>query len=488
MNLNKIRHTILNNQIGDFSWYLFGTTVPVLLNFVKNPIFTRYFTPEEYGYFSLVFLTFNYCSLTLFSWLSSNIWRYYYLYKKENRLNVLFSNIGGLYLTGSLILAAITFIWYINVDSILVKKIILYSFLYYLLNDITSLYLVMIRLEKKSRAYNLIQSLRAIVNFGLLSFFAFILSMRIEAMALSFFLSTCIIVAYIFYSSFRKYPFFIPSPRMFSFSGSKPFLIYGTVGLLTNFTMLLLNNSDRYFIALFHTIEDVGIYNQNYAIAQTSIYALTLAFMNTINPVFNKQLTENPENSAPLTSRLMFYYLVLMTPLTFVIAFFAKEVNLLLLGKGFRSGYMVLSYVSISLFIYGFTGFSETRLKFSNRFRVVIIAFITACLINIILNYILLQQFDYTWAAKTTLIAFVVLCLLISYFDHKGTLFFFRHYLKEIVIICLVIGLLILFNNLMNTMYDLSGKILLRSVQILLNLAILYGTGFVLLLRRRKQL
>jgi len=482
---NKVK---TNNAFTDFSWYLLGTIVPILFNFIKNPIFTRYFTPEEYGYYSLIFLTFTYCSLTLFSWLSSNIWRYYYQYRSDNRLHVLFSNIGGLYLFGSIILAIIALTWYINADSEMIKKIILFSFLYFLLNDIASFYLVLIRLEKKAREYNLIQSVRAIINFTLLCFFAFVASMRIEAMALSFFLSTVLIFAYVVYSSRRNYPFFIPSLKLFSFSNSKLFLIYGSVGLLTNFTMLLLNNSDRYFIALFHTIEDVGIYNQNYAIAQTSIYALTMAFMNTINPSFNKKLTDDLTNSTPFMSRLMFYYLIIMAPVTFAISFFAKEFNTLLLGKDFRSGYVILSYVSISLFLYGFASFSEAKLKFSNRFRVVIIAFVSACLLNIILNYILLRQLDYTWASKTTLIAYLFLYLIISFFDRQGSTGFLRNYGKEIAIMCLSILILIFINHYVSDLFDFTGKVFLKALQIALNLFVLYAVGFIFFIRRNKRI
>ena len=480
MNLKQIRNTFLNNQVGDFSWYLFGTIVPILLNFIKNPIFTRYFTPEEYGYYSLVFLTFNYCSLTLFSWLSSNIWRYYFQYKNENRLNELFSNIGGLYLIGSIILTLIALFWYFHVNSLLVRKIILFSFFYYLLNDITTLYLVMIRLEKKSKTYNLIQILRAILNFSLLSFFAFILSMRIEAMALSFFISTLFILGYIVYSSFKEFKFFLPVVKLFSFQNSKILLIYGSVGLITNFTMLLLNNSDRYFIAIFHTIADVGIYNQNYAIAQTSIYAITIAFMNTVNPVFNKQLTDDPNNSVVLMNRLMFYYLIIMAPITFTIAFFAKEINIILLGKGFRSGYMILSYVSISLFIYGFAGFSESKLKFVNRFRVIILSFISACLLNITLNYFLLQKFNYIWAAKTTMISYFFLYFLISFFDRRASFSFYRYYYKEILIICLSILLLIVLNHFLIQTFISFENIIIKALQIIINLCLLYGISFVL--------
>ena len=88
----------------DMGWYLGGAVVPMVVGFFKTPIFTRYFTPEEYGYLGLIMITFSYISIFLYSWLSSCLWRYYNAYKLKNDLKTLYSNLLGIFLIASVAL------------------------------------------------------------------------------------------------------------------------------------------------------------------------------------------------------------------------------------------------------------------------------------------------------------------------------------------------------------------------------------------------
>ena len=78
----------LNNSgfVKDLSWYLLGTLIPMGIGFIKTPVFTRYFTPEEFGYLGLITITFSYISVFLYSWLSGCLWRYYNAYKEKKDL------------------------------------------------------------------------------------------------------------------------------------------------------------------------------------------------------------------------------------------------------------------------------------------------------------------------------------------------------------------------------------------------------------------
>jgi len=486
LNYNQLKHTIKSHQINEFGWYLFGTIVPIFFNFIRNPIFTRHFTPDEYGYYSLVFLTFNYLALIFFSWLASIIWRYYYEYKNKNKLHDLFSSLGLIYIAGSGILLLITIIWFGKTESILVRKIIVFSFFYYLINDFTSFYLVTIRLEKKIREYNLLQSIRAIINFLFLCVFTFVLNFRIEAIALSYFISTLLLIIYIIFSATKNYKFIFLGFKQLSRDTLQKIFRYGLAGLLANVCILILYSSDRYFVALYNDIGSVGIYNQNYIIAQTAISAITMAFYNTINPDFNRCLTEDIKNSRIFISGKMFNYLLLMAPITLFISIFAYEFNFILLGEKFREGYPIISYVALSLFLYGWTTFSETKLKFANRLFIVIIGFVAACFINITLNYFLLRIYDYTWAAKTTLIAFIFLFLYFLFFDKQSYLELLRTYYSELIILLFTIFSILIINSWARNYFNNSKGLFFSIIEFLVFSIILSTVILLLLLKKRK--
>ncbi len=49
----KDSHPNQSGFVKDMSWYLIGTIIPMGVGFIKTPVFTRYFTPEEFGYLGL---------------------------------------------------------------------------------------------------------------------------------------------------------------------------------------------------------------------------------------------------------------------------------------------------------------------------------------------------------------------------------------------------------------------------------------------------
>ncbi|MEZ5199442.1 MAG: hypothetical protein R2764_24585 [Bacteroidales bacterium] len=236
-----------NNKrfIQDMGWYLLGTLIPMGVGFFKTPIFTRYFTPEEYGYLGIVTITFSYVSIFLYSWLSGCLWRYYNAYKNSNDLKNLYSNMFFIYLGASLLMFIGSTIAYILVDNIIVKQLILLSFVQYFIREIISLYLIIVRLEGKALTYNIIHSLRAILSFALLYILTFGYQQRITSVLTSSIfidLAALLVIVIISHQAIHL------SMKSFSGQTQKILLRFGSIGLLANFCFLLISSSDRYII------------------------------------------------------------------------------------------------------------------------------------------------------------------------------------------------------------------------------------------------
>ncbi len=71
----------------------------------------------------------------------------------------------------------------------------------------------------------------------------------------------------------------------------------------------------------------------------------------------------------------------------------------------------MIPWIVISSFLYGLTLFNETKMKFEHRFRPVLWGVLIACLINILLNFIFVPLWGYSWAAISTFIAYLFLFL-----------------------------------------------------------------------------
>jgi len=438
--------------VKDMGWYLLGAIIPMGVGFIKTPIFTRYFTPEEYGYLGLITITFSYFSIFLYSWLASCLWRYYNAYKNKNDLKNLYSNLFFIYLGSSFVLLIIAGVWYFQAKNPLVQQLILLSFITYFIKEFIGLYLIVIRLEGKALTYNLIHSVRAILSFGLLYVMTFGYHFRITSVLLSS-IYVDVLALVIILMFFRENLAF--SIRSISSKTLKLLFRFGSIGLIANFCFLLISSSDRYIIALFDSMDEVGIYNQVYNISQLSVVALVTVFFNTINPKLNRELEVNFEGSNKLISNYLFVFLLFGLPVITYFSLFSKQMAFVLLGEEFRSGYTIMPYVFISAFLYGLFLFIEIKFKFAEKLKNIVIGMILASIINIGLNLIFIPMFGYKWAAVTTFISYL---FLFFYFYLQDSLGFFknRNFIKKTLLSLLVLLIQVIIDLTLRSYYSIN--------------------------------
>jgi O-antigen/teichoic acid export membrane protein len=427
--------------IRDMAWYLLGSAVPMGVGFIKTPVFTRYFTPEEYGYLGLITITFSYISIFLYSWLSSCLWRYYNAYKNRSNLKGLYSNLFLIFAGTSLLLLFISSIWFLLADLPLVRTLILLSFFQFLIKEFIGLYLIILRLEGKAFTYTLIHSLRAILSFTLLFVMAFGFHFRITSVLISGIVIDILAVILILLFSRQDVSISI---RLFSKEILRVIFRFGSIGLVSNFFFMLITTSDRYLIAFFNDIAAVGIYNQVYNICQLSMVSLVTIYFNTINPRLNRDLETDFQSSDKLIQDYLYAFLLFGLPVVTYLSLFPKQIAQILLGEAFRSGYIIMPWIFISAFFYGLFLFIEIRFKFSDRLKNLALGVVLASLVNIVLNLILIPKFGYHWAAISTFIAYSFILL---YFFGQDSAGYFRNklYLRNTLyfLIILVVQVLI---------------------------------------------
>src|SRR3989337_2370679 len=113
------------SQLADFAWYLAGSLVVAIIAIIKLPVFTSRFTPEEFGIFSLVSITYTYLSAVLYNWITSCIYRYYQEFAGNGEKGVLFTNTGFLFLVSSILLLIISAAWYFFAGDSTVSLLVL---------------------------------------------------------------------------------------------------------------------------------------------------------------------------------------------------------------------------------------------------------------------------------------------------------------------------------------------------------------------------
>ncbi|MCB0807490.1 MAG: oligosaccharide flippase family protein [Bacteroidales bacterium] len=401
--------------IKDTGWYLLGTAIPIVISLLRSPIFTRYFTPEEYGQYSLILITINILSVFLYTWMSNSIWRFYFKYKKEGRLNAFYSGLLLLHLAATLVFILIITPWSYLQENPLMTKLIVLIFIQTFQNQVLGFILVIFRLENRSGLYNAIHSVRAVLSFGVQALLAFVYDFRIEAIPIASILSEFVIMLILIVPVMKniRLGFSKLSGSMLLEMGK-----FSLPGIATNLSIILLTFSDRYVISMYSDVSKVGIYNQVYMFSQVSVMAIINVFFSVINPTLLKVLEYEPGNVKRHFLVYFRYYLLIILPLVVWVSIFARPVTVIFFGEDFREGYDIIPWVAFSAYIFGYCLFRDNRFKFQNKYRLVIIGFSFAAALNLGLNFLFIPEFGYKTAAVSTLLAYLFLHFYLYYFDN----------------------------------------------------------------------
>ncbi len=390
--------------IKDILWYFVGSVVPLLIGLLKSPIYTRVFSPADYGAYSLVFISFNYLSVICYSWIISCAWRFFHQYKEKGEINRLFSNLVFLYALFSLVILIVSCVWFLGTKELLIKKLIFLCFLQFCFSEITSLFFIKHRLEGDTLYYNTLQSIRVIASFGLLSLFTFVFDWGIESFLISNIVVDALLLIVVSFSVKLDL-----SVRLISKEELKVFFDYGRIGFVINISSMLLVSSDRFIIEYFAGLQEVGIYNQNYNIAQISIMMLINVYWTALNPYLLPVLEFRPSDMKKILGDFFKIYVIVFTPLCAYFLLYAKQIAQVMLGEDFQCGYAIIYWVAISEFISGLYFISITNLKFKNNLKRITLAYLLALLVNVLLNIVLIPRCGYQVAGFTTFVSNVIL-------------------------------------------------------------------------------
>jgi O-antigen/teichoic acid export membrane protein len=396
-------------------WYLFGVFLPMATLFIRSPIYTRIFSPELYGKYTMVYITYTYLSAIFFQWITSSAWRYFKKYTNQLKTETYSQTLIRLYLLTFLILTIITFIWYHLTQDSYQRKLIFMGFLYASTQEMINTLLVPMRMKAEAKKYNLINGLRAVTSFLILLLLTFIYNYTIEAFFLApLIINVILLISLIFNQKKYLYRLWFHKEKNLS-AHSKRFYRYGLTTLVFTTCIFLLATSDRYIILLSGNYNEVGIYNQTYNIANMSIAAILMAINAALNPLLLNSLETKPNKSDELLSRLLLLAMYIGLPFTIIFSILSKHIAQLLLGPEFRSAYLLMPFIFLSALLFGASHFASVKLKFKNMFRQLMLSSGIVTCLNILLNLWWVPLYGYEWAAVSTLLSYLLFAILLFY-------------------------------------------------------------------------
>ncbi|BBE30172.1 hypothetical protein OSSY52_03130 [Tepiditoga spiralis] len=406
----------MKKNVKDIMTYFIGSLFPMFIGFLSSPIFTRYFTPDEYGILGLINITYSYINVFFISWISSCLWRYYNKFKNKNELSKLLNIIISIFFINCFILIISGFLITYLIPSLneymillLLKNIAL------LTGGFVGYYLIILRLEGKAFKYVFFSSSVAYINFVIMLLLTFKFSWRIEAFYFSQILSNFpFFLTFLLYigkntTEIKPFKILLNEKKIL-----KEMFLFGIASGLTIITQYLLSSGDRYILKIFRDLSELGIYDRVYNISNRSVFLLIGVFFNTFNPFIYDKLENDIKNIDKHYENLIPKYILFIFPIVLFVSLYSKEVAFILLGEKFRIGYTIIPFVVFGTFFMGINTFFEVKLKFTN-IKYVLRGYIFATIINIILNFIFIPKFGYYAAAFTTTLSNFILLFYLAY-------------------------------------------------------------------------
>ncbi len=172
---------------------------------------------------------------------------------------------------------------------------------------------------------------------------------------------------------------------------------------------------DRYAIQSLLNATEVARYSLPYDILQQLEAALTTPLRMAIVPmVFSMMLNDGLERASDFLSQIIHGVLLLIIPMIAGIAFFAKDIIILLGSRKYEDSSSLLPILAIGILFGGINFLFTTGLSFQKRTDIIAYMTLGSGILNILMNLVLIPFMGVFGSAWATLLTYGIL-LIISY-------------------------------------------------------------------------
>ena len=446
-NLNiQLAQTPIKRLFKDSLVYSAGNVVTRLLPFLLLPVYTHYFSPEQFGVYSLVRSLWFFAAVFYLFGMETSFQKFFIEAGEFEERKKIFSSALILIFITSLIFSLIIFLTSEfdaklltgNQDDYYLIRILA---LLLIIDPISRFPMILLNGLQLSRLYTTINIISVIVNFILNLFFIVILKMGIESILYSFIIYYAVLFALSFsfcrkYFVFRIYIDKVRSLVNFAFS----FLFYGLF-------LISLDLLDRFFLGHMKGNDEVGIYSACYTIGMV-MNLLISGFRTAWMPFFLNMKDE--ENNKIVFSKVFSYFCYGGMAVFLAVSIFAGDIirirfgSFAVLDQRYWSGIVILPYVLGAYFLFGLYTNLNIASYFENKIKYLIISSGIAFVSNIVLNIVLIPPYSIIGAAAATLLSYLIMFLVLYYYSQR--IYFISYEWRKIISLWVFTLLLYFFN------------------------------------------
>ena len=405
-----------------------GTLLPKVSMFFLLPLYTKYLGAQEFGILESISVFSTIISIIFSLGIYNSIYRLYYDYPDENQKKTLFGTISLLVLFLSIIFSLFLFALQ-DYSSFLLKSVpfnpyFKYAIVSTLLGNLAELPKAYLLIKEKALSYTTIGIVQFILNNVFALYFLFYTNMGALGMIKSQLFASLLLAPLFIYFS-KKYFIYKYEKKM-----AMNAIVYTLPTLPTLLAAWILNLSDRIFINHYIDTKSLGIYSLGYKISSIIGFLFTAIDM-TYLPKYFKLANADSQDDRSKIQYINRLYILILIFFVFALSFFSKEIVFLFFSIEFSESYKIILIVSYVFFLTQASTLINKNLAQSKKIKQGMYIDISAALVNILLNFLLIPIFGIYGAAWATLLSFTM-SIIIYYIYSKKNTFFVKFNLKEI--------------------------------------------------------
>lgn len=443
------------------------------------PFYTHHMSPAEYGVVSLIYAFIAFMNIFYHYGLESAFLRFYSQADDKTEYNKkdVFSTV-----IVSLMGTSVLFSGLLLIFAEPVSRVILHSVFYANLVRLTggilfldTLFLIplhYLRMTNKPVKFTGVTLMNVLINVSLNIYLISFRGKGIEA----------VFISNLFASGFNVLvliPVVVKNYNHHFMKGLwKKLILFGLPFIPSGLSSMIIELSDRYMIEGYRDLHDVGLYSAGHKLG-IFVMLIVMAFRFAWQPFFlNKR---NDPDAPELFSKIMTWFLFLMTVVFLAVCFFIQDlVGLQIMGRhiiepNYWGGLIVVPLISAAYIFYGIYINLQPGIFYTGKTWVVPIIIGTAAVVNIGLNLFLIPRIGIAGAGVSSLAAYIVMSVF-TYFKVRTWMKVDYEWGKLLCIfICTGISLVV-FYTLQPQSFGIKFLILL--IDTLLTLAIIFpGKG-----------
>ena len=176
----------------------------------------------------------------------------------------------------------------------------------------------------------------------------------------------------------------------------------------------ILSVSDRLMISKMVGNSAVGVYSTLYTVSSLSLMVWTA-----INASFTPYLYQNMEKPKSKIRKLSMTMLGMYSLVAILLVYLAPEIVRILATAEYYKGIYIMPPIAGGVYFIAVSNLYSDILVYLKKTKMIMISSAIAALLNVVLNYLMINAYGYMAAAYTTLVSYIVMAALLSIWANR---------------------------------------------------------------------